>query len=229
VTSASVVNADPSSAAGQRDPARRDRDGRLLNAKMVPKRRTKPSWWIGGAVLALLVIGFVTFLVTNENLRWSVVGTFLFDPRILSGLLMTLELTAVAMVGGLVIGVILAIMRLSGNPVFRAASWAWIWFFRGVPPLVQLVFWYNLALLLPRVEIGLPFGPTLASWNTNDLITPLSAAVLGLALTESAYAAGRARQPRRSGSPGVPPSGASSCPRRFGSSFRRSATTRFRC
>lgn len=148
-----------------------------------------PSRWIGGVVLLILVAAFVRLLVTNENLHWDVVGQYLFSPEILAGLGRTLLLTLLAMIFGLIIGVILAIMRLSSNPVFQAASWAWIWFFRGVPPLVQLIFWYNLALLIPEMTIGIPFGPVFWSESTNVLITPFSAALLGLSLTESAYAA----------------------------------------
>lgn len=159
----------------------------LPEGKPIPVRH--PSWWIGGALLLFFVAAFVQLLVTNQNLHWDVVGAYLFSPDILAGLGRTLLLTALAMVIGLVIGVILAIMRLSKNPVFQAASWLWIWFFRGVPPLVQLVFWYNLALLLPRLGLGIPFGPVFVSWDTNAVITPFSAAILGLALTESAYAA----------------------------------------
>jgi polar amino acid transport system permease protein len=145
--------------------------------------------WIGGIVLAIIAISFAHLLVANENLRWDVVASYLFAPEIMAGLGRTLLLTCLAMIIGLAAGVVLAIMRLSKNPVFRAASWAWIWFFRGVPPLVQLIFWYNLAFLIPTVSIGVPFGPTFWSWNMNDLITAFSAAILGLSLTESAYAA----------------------------------------
>jgi polar amino acid transport system permease protein len=146
--------------------------------------------WIGGILLAVFAIIFLQVLVTNQNMQWGVVGRYMFNPAILSGLGMTLVLTVLAMAIGLAIGVLLAIMRLSSSQVFQAASWAWIWFFRGVPPLVQMIFWYNLALLLPEVSIGIPFdGPKLVSWNTNELITPFSAAIMGLAFTESAYAA----------------------------------------
>jgi polar amino acid transport system permease protein len=146
--------------------------------------------WIGGAVLVVLAIVFLQVLVTNENMQWSVVAEYLFNRAILAGLGMTLLLTFLAMVIGLAIGVVLAIMRLSASRVFQAVSWGWIWFFRGVPPLVQMIFWYNLSLLLPEISIGIPFdGPKLVSWNTNDLITPFSAAIMGLAFTESAYAA----------------------------------------
>lgn len=148
-----------------------------------------PSWWIGGALLLGFAVLFIRLLVTNENLQWSIVWQYLFSAEILAGLGRTLMLTFLSMIFGLIIGTIVAIMRLSRNPVFRVTSWGWIWFFRGVPPLVQLVFWYNLGLLVPEVSIGIPLGPTLWSAETNDLITPLSAALLGLAFTESAYAA----------------------------------------
>jgi len=155
----------------------------------MPAALFHPSWWIGGAVLLVFVLLFIRLLVTNENLQWSVVWQYMFSAEILAGLGRTLFLTFVSMILGLAIGTVVAIMRLSRNPVFQATSWAWIWFFRGVPPLVQLVFWYNLGLLIPTVSIGIPFGPELWSANTNQLITPLSAALLGLAFTESAYAA----------------------------------------
>ncbi|MCW6511246.1 amino acid ABC transporter permease [Lichenifustis flavocetrariae] len=155
--------------------------------KPIPLRH--PWRWAGGALLIGLAAAFVQLLVFNANMQWGVVGAYLFDGEILAGLGRTLLLTALAMIIGLAVGMLLAVMRLSDNPVFQAASWAWIWFFRGVPPLVQLIFWYNLALLIPRIGIGIPFGRAFVSWDTNVLITPFSAAILGLSLTESAYAA----------------------------------------
>ncbi|WP_309131905.1 amino acid ABC transporter permease [Brevibacterium sp.] len=149
-----------------------------------------PSWWIGGAVVILLIAAFLNLLFTNENMKWDVVGDYLFDPEIIHGLGVTIQLTVLAMVIGLTLGVILAIMRLSRNPLFAAVSWIWIWFFRGVPPLVQMIFWFNLATLIPQVKLGVPFTElNLAVWDMNTLMTSFSAAILGLALTESAYAA----------------------------------------
>jgi polar amino acid transport system permease protein len=153
----------------------------------VPVRRV--SHWIAAAALIGSVVLFILNLVTNPNIGWPIVARYLFDPQILSGLGTTLLLTVLAMALGLALGTVLAVMRLSGSALFQWASWGWIWFFRGVPPLVQLIFWYNLALLMPELSIGIPFGPKLVSWNTNDLISPFSAAILGLAFTESAYAA----------------------------------------
>ncbi|MFZ1662521.1 MAG: amino acid ABC transporter permease [Paracoccaceae bacterium] len=159
----------------------------IHETRPVPARNV--AQWLGGIVLLIFGLMFFQILVTNRNMKWAVVADYIFDPKILSGLGMTLLLTFLAMVLGLAIGVVLAIMRLSTGKVFRAVSWAWIWFFRGVPPLVQMIFWYNLALLLPEISIGIPFGPKFMSWNTNELITPFSAAIMGLAFTESAYAA----------------------------------------
>jgi polar amino acid transport system permease protein len=84
-------------------------------------------------------------------------------------------------------GVLLAVMRLSPNPVVSTVSWFYIWFFRGTPVLVQLFFWYNLALILPYLKLGIPF--THIEWvgQTNQVISPFLAAILGLGFNEGAY------------------------------------------
>jgi polar amino acid transport system permease protein len=107
----------------------------------------------------------------------------------LDGLRLTLLLTVVAQFLGIVIGIILAIMRLSSNRVLARAAWIYIWFFRGTPLLVQLIFWYNISALYPEISIGIPFGPTFWQGNANELITPFAVAILGLALNEGAYMA----------------------------------------
>ena len=161
---------------------------RRLDAKDIV-RTPRPLQWISTVIALLLASMFLHMLITNANLQWGVVGRYLFSHEILSGILTTLELTVLAMLIGLVIGVIVAVMRLSDNPLLQRFSWTWIWFFRGVPPLVQLIFWYNLASLVQSVSIGVPYGPSFLSWQTNSLITPFTAALLGLSFTESAYAA----------------------------------------
>jgi polar amino acid transport system permease protein len=83
----------------------------------------------------------------------------------------------------------LAVCRLSLNPLLRSVSGAYIWFFRGTPTLVQLIFFYNLSALLPAISFGIPFGPAFVSFDTNAVITPLLAAILGLGLNEGAYMA----------------------------------------
>jgi polar amino acid transport system permease protein len=123
-----------------------------------------------------------------------VVGHFLFDARILHGVRVTIELTAIAMAIGIVFGVVLAVMRLSPNRLVSGASWIYIWFFRGTPVLVQLLFWYYIAALYPKLSIGIPFGgPVIASASGNTLIHAFTAAILGLGLNEAAYMAEIAR------------------------------------
>jgi polar amino acid transport system permease protein len=161
---------------------------RGLDAKDIVQT-PKPQQWIGTIVALLLASMFVHMLITNANLQWHVVWQYLFSSTILHGILLTLELTVLAMLVGLAIGIIVAVMRLSRNGLLQRLSWVWIWFFRGVPPLVQLIFWYNLASLVQSVSVGVPYGPSFISWQTNSLITPFTAALLGLAFTESAYAA----------------------------------------
>jgi polar amino acid transport system permease protein len=118
-----------------------------------------------------------------------VVRHYFFSSQVLGGLVVTLELTVVAMAIGIVLGVVLAVMRLSTNPLVSSASWSYIWFFRGTPVLVQLLFWNFIAALYPQISLGIPFGPQFAHLDANSLITPFVAAILGLGLNEGAYMA----------------------------------------
>jgi polar amino acid transport system permease protein len=131
----------------------------------------------------------VKSILTNPRFRWGIVGEYIISDPILDGLRLTLLLTVVAQFLGIVIGIILAIMRLSSNRVLARAAWIYIWFFRGTPLLVQLIFWYNISALYPEISIGIPFGPTFWQGNANELITPFAVAILGLALNEGAYMA----------------------------------------
>jgi len=88
-----------------------------------------------------------------------VVGDYLFATPILEGLVVTLELTVIAMVIGVLLGVVLAVMRRSPNPLVSRSSWLYIWFFRGTPVLVQLLFWYNIAALYPKLGSGFRSAP----------------------------------------------------------------------
>ncbi len=125
----------------------------------------------------------------NGNFEWGVVAQWLTARSILQGLSVTLGLTVVSMLIGVALGLVLAVGRLSNARLPRVLSGAYVWLFRGTPLLVQLIFWYNLSTLFPTISVGVPFGPTLASWKTNDLITPLTAAIAGLSLNEAAYMA----------------------------------------
>jgi polar amino acid transport system permease protein len=153
------------------------------------RRRFRPGRLVGGLVLLVVLAEIVTFLVTNERFGWDVVVANLVAPSVLAGLGTTVGLAVAAMVIGSVVGGLLAAAQLSDFAPLRWAATAYVGLFRGIPPLVQLIFWFNLAYLLPRLSVGVPFGPTLLSWDTNAVITPLSAAVIGLSLVESAYLA----------------------------------------
>jgi polar amino acid transport system permease protein len=153
----------------------------------VPVRH--PGRWVAAAVVLVLVAMLVHTLATNPRFEWDVIGQYFLSQRVLKGVGITILLTVVAMAIGIVLGVILAVMRLSANPLLAGASWIYIWFFRGTPVLVQLLFWFNLAFLYPRISIGVPFGPSFAHANANDVISALTAAILGLGLNEGAYMA----------------------------------------
>lgn len=153
----------------------------------VPVRH--PGRWVATAIVVVVVFALGKSMVTNKNYRWDVVGTYLFSQPILDGLKLTLILTVAAELLGILIGVLLAVMRLSPNPILSRGSGAYLWFFRGTPLLVQLIFWFNLSALYPTVSLTIPFGPTLLEGNANVIITPFVAAVFGLALNEGAYMA----------------------------------------
>ena len=125
--------------------------------KATPLRH--PGRWIASLIIAVLVAMLVHTLVTNQRFGWGVVGDYFTSRSILEGLLRTLELTAIAMIGAIILGVVLAVMRLSPNPIVSGTSWVYIWFFRGTPLLVQVIFWFNLSAIYPRLSIGVPFGP----------------------------------------------------------------------
>ncbi len=148
-----------------------------------------PWRWVAGAVVLVLLAQLAHLLVTNHRFEWGVVAAWFNARSVGRGIATTLELTVVAMVIGIVLGVVLAVGRLSRNPLMRSVCGAYVWFFRGTPLLVQLIFWFNLSALLPRLSLGIPFGPEVLHWQTNALITPMLAAILGLGLNEGAYMA----------------------------------------
>jgi polar amino acid transport system permease protein len=166
-----------------------------ITLKTVPLRH--PGRWVAGVVLLVLGAMMVHSLAFSEverggklqpRFQWGIVGQYLLTERVLRGLLVTLELTAVAMAIGIVLGVVLAVMRLSPNPILTTVSWLYIWFFRGTPVLVQLLFWYNIAYVFPQFTLGVPFGPSFLTVNLNTVPVFLIAGI-GLGLNEGAYMA----------------------------------------
>lgn len=149
----------------------------------------RPGRWVAAAVVAVLVAMAAHAVVTNDNLHWELVWLFLPTHQVVSGLYLTLWLTAVVTVLGLALGAVLAVMRLSDNPVLQAVSWTYVWLFRSVPLLVQLLFWFSIGALYPRLSIGIPFGPEFASADARALVSPIVAAIIGLTLHEAAFGA----------------------------------------
>lgn len=155
-----------------------------------PIVRLRHPWrWFAAIVLVVVLAQIAVYVATTDAFRLDLVAQYFFDPRVLNGIVTTLQLTVLAMLVGVVGGVLLAVMRMSDNGVLRAVAGGFVWVFRGTPVLVQLYLWFYLGTVLPRVTLGIPFGPTLFTASTSDLISPLTAGILGLGLNEAAYMA----------------------------------------
>lgn len=156
-------------------------------ARAVPRGRITKAL-LGIAIFA--VLAWLTFeAARNDRFEWDVVAKYFTADAILKGLTTSLLLTVVLFFFSIVIGTLVALARMSSFMPLQWLAWIYSWIFRAVPALVQLILWFNLAYLVPRITIGIPFGPTLFSASTNDVISPFTAAVLGLGLCEAAYMA----------------------------------------
>ncbi|KPL53284.1 ABC transporter permease [Prosthecomicrobium hirschii] len=147
--------------------------------RIVPRRH----WgrWIAAGVVCLLLAALVRAFI-NGKIEWNYVGQFLFSQSILEGLVNTILMTFAAMAVGITLGVIFAIMRISENPVLSTIATGYVWIFRGAPALLQLLLWFNLALVFPKIGI-----PGLFEWRTVDVMTPFVAAMLALGIQQGAY------------------------------------------
>ncbi|MGW0558093.1 amino acid ABC transporter permease [Streptomyces sp. NPDC002926] len=148
-----------------------------VQPRIVPVRRT--GQWAAAVAVLLLLAGAVSSVVRNDAFQWDVVGDYFTSTSVLRGLGLTLWLTGVVMVLGFTLGTLLAVMRLSANPVLRNVSWGYIWLLRSTPILVQLLFWFNIGALYPQI-LGV---------RTVNLLSPVTIAIIGLTLHEAAYAA----------------------------------------
>ncbi|MCK8678399.1 amino acid ABC transporter permease [Streptomyces lichenis] len=154
---------------------------------IVPRRHLGRR--LAAAVALLLLARLLDSVVRNDAFQWDVVGRYFTTAAVLDGLLLTLWLTAAVMVLGFLLGTLVAVMRLSANPVLRALGWGYVWVFRSTPLLVQLLFWFNIGALYPTLGLGIPYGPELFTVETVNLLGPVLTAVIGLTLHETAYAA----------------------------------------
>lgn len=157
--------------------------------KAIPVRH--PTRWVATVVVLIIVAALVEGMLTSPRFQWSLFRQYFFARIVLRGVGVTLELTAIAMVIGILLGMVLAVMRLSPAPIVSGAAWFYIWFFRGTPVLVQIIFWYNIAALTGHHPgVGIPFtNVVLFHWNAVTSITAMTAGILGLGLNEGAYMA----------------------------------------
>lgn len=161
---------------------------RSFDIEALPLRR--PGRWIWAIALILFAAWFIQALWTNKNIDYSVVGQYVFNPEIVSGVGVTLLITAIAMILSTLLAVILAAMRLSSNPVAVAFSSLYVWLFRGTPLLVQIVIWGYFGLIFEKISLGIPFTDVVFwSIDTNVLLTAFVAGIIALTLNEAAYSA----------------------------------------
>ena len=165
--------------------------------KAVPVRH--PWRWVGAAVLIVLGAMLLNTLIFSKTQQphqsgsrygWTTVGHYLFASVVVHAVWVTIELTILSMVFGILLGVLLAVMRLSKSRLISGTAWVYVWFFRGTPVLVQILFWYSVQALYPHVTLGIPFwNHAFATINVNAVLTPIAAAVFALSLNEGAYMA----------------------------------------
>lgn len=155
--------------------------------KVVPARHY--ARWLAVGAVTVLATQFAHGLATNPVWEWSVFRDYVLSETIVQAVWVTLQLTAYATVLGFLLGTVLAFMRLSHSPVLQTVAWTYIWIFRSIPMIVQLVFWFNLSALYDRLGVGIPFGPVFWSVDSNSVIGTMGAAIIGLTLHQAAYAA----------------------------------------
>ncbi|WP_371828131.1 amino acid ABC transporter permease [Rhodococcoides fascians] len=142
------------------------------------------------AVATLIVVGqFLHGFVTNPGWDWGTFAQYFTAASVMSALWLTIQLTFWGTLIGFAIGIGLAVARLSDNPVLQVISWFYIWAFRSIPLIVQLLFWFNIAYLYQTLSLGIPFGPSFFQFDVNSVISGSTAAIIGLALHQAAYSA----------------------------------------
>jgi polar amino acid transport system permease protein len=154
---------------------------------VVPRRQY--GIWVGTALALFVAFLVVRAFASNPAFAWGTAAGYLFHPPIMRGLGNTLILTVIIMAVAIVIGTGIAVMRVSPSPVLRAFAGVYVWLFRGVPALIQLMFWFNLSLLVREFSLTLPFVGTIFSVRTNDFMTPFFSAIVALSLCEAGYMA----------------------------------------
>ncbi|WP_045823965.1 amino acid ABC transporter permease [Williamsia herbipolensis] len=156
---------------------------------MTVARTWHPWRWVISAVTLILAAQFVHGLATNAGWDWGTFGEYFTAKSVIAALWLTIQLTFWGTLIGFALGIALAAARLSHNPVLQVLSWFYIWAFRSIPLIVQLLFWFNIAYLYQSLSLGIPFGPAFFTFNVNSVISGSTAAIIGLALHQAAYSA----------------------------------------
>jgi polar amino acid transport system permease protein len=173
--------------------------------KAAPVRH--PWRWVAIGVIAVLASMFANLLINNEAFNWPFVFQAMNQTPVIEGFWKsTILVTVLSMIFGVFLGVVLAVMRLSDNPVLRGVSWLYTWFFRAIPRYVLLVIMGGLGVLfLDGLSFGVPFDWKIIEWlgltgdwrfltlDANQLFGGLVGGIIGLAASEAAYMAEIAR------------------------------------
>ncbi|MEV4510724.1 amino acid ABC transporter permease [Dactylosporangium sp. NPDC049525] len=180
VTLAPPLGSPPASAAVTRF------DPQVAQRRVTP--RLRPWRWIVSTAVLVVLAQFVSGIFTNSHYEWHKFWAYFTRESILDGVVVTLKVVALSAVVGLLLGVIVALGRLSTNPLINGLSWAYVWFFRALPLPLLLIITFNFSYFYPRLGVGVPWGPVFAEVQTSSL-TPLVIGVIALSLNEAAYAA----------------------------------------
>jgi polar amino acid transport system permease protein len=140
-------------------------------------------------VLVLYALAFFWDALNRKQFQWDIFAKYVFDRRISEAAVNTIQLTVYSMLIGIILALILAVMRLSPNPVLKSVAWFYLWIFRGTPVYVQLTFWGLLAVMYPTIDLGLPFIHPFIELPTGNVLNVFQLAVIGLGLNEAAYLA----------------------------------------
>jgi polar amino acid transport system permease protein len=165
-------------------------DGTLIPASELTVARNWHPWrWVTSIATLVVVAQFLHGLATNPGWNWATFSEYFTARSVMLALWLTIQLTFWGTLIGFGLGVVLAAARLSRNPVLQVISWSYVWAFRSIPLIVQLLFWFNIGYLYQTLAVGVPFGPAFFEFNVNSVINGSTAAVIGLALHQAAYSA----------------------------------------
>ncbi|MET7418569.1 amino acid ABC transporter permease [Dactylosporangium sp. NPDC005555] len=161
-------------------------DPQIAHRRVTP--RLRPWRWTVSAIVLVVLIQFIVGVFTNTRYEWNKFWPYFTRESILDGVVVTLQVVGLSAVLGLVLGVVVALGRLSTNPLVNGLAWAYVWFFRALPLPLLLIITFNFSYFYPRLGVGIPWGPVFADVQTSSL-TPLAIGVIALSLNEAAYAA----------------------------------------